>query len=268
MTEEDNQPKCPVDHSTREAWLRNNPGSTFTPPTSNNTTTATANAATVDRNNSDDRKSNSSWLGFGWLYSSNVEDKKSPAKVAENQQCSSDSLVEELMSEISINNNKLAVDRQISSIPRTGANSNWIYPSQKQFYEAMKRKNWDPDSSDMKSIVPIHNLVNEQAWYLIRLWEKDQGGESCGGIELTSFKGNSKKLTPRARWKLIMGYQKPFDRHDWTINRCGKQVDYVIDFYSGKTIPGSDLPSFYLDVRPKLNSFEGFRLRLFKSLGL
>lgn len=23
----------------------------------------------------------------------------------------------------------------------------------------------------------------------------------------------------------------PFDRHDWTVDRCGKEVRYVIDFY-------------------------------------
>lgn len=23
----------------------------------------------------------------------------------------------------------------------------------------------------------------------------------------------------------------PFDRHDWTVDRCGKEVRYVIDYY-------------------------------------
>lgn len=29
----------------------------------------------------------------------------------------------------------------------------------------------------------------------------------------------------------MMGGPEPFDRHDWTIDRCGKEVRYVIDFY-------------------------------------
>ncbi len=28
-----------------------------------------------------------------------------------------------------------------------------------------------------------------------------------------------------------MGGPLPFDRHDWTVDRCGKEVRYVIDFY-------------------------------------
>ena len=28
-----------------------------------------------------------------------------------------------------------------------------------------------------------------------------------------------------------MGYQLPFDRHDWIVDRAGKEVRYVIDYY-------------------------------------
>lgn len=84
-------------------------------------------------------------------------------------------------------------------------------------------------------------------------------------------------MTPRARILTLLGYTAPFDRHDWVVDRCGKRVDYVIDFYAGR--PGSDanregvarsglqLPSFYLDVRPKLNSWEGFKMRLARFVG-
>lgn len=161
----------------------------------------------------------------------------------------------------------LPVEREVSSIPRTGTDQNWVYPSQKQFFEAMLRKNWDPTAEDMKSVIPIHNSVNERVWNYIKLWEKNQGSDACGGLQLTSFKGDAKKLTPRAWFRsFIMGQSKPFDRHDWAINRCGKQVDYVIDFYGGET-PNNG-PSIFLDVRPKLNSYEGFRLRGRKFLGL
>lgn len=53
----------------------------------------------------------------------------------------------------------------------------------------------------------------------------------------------------------------PFDRHDWVVDRDGKEVRYVIDFYSGQPEPGRPL-SVYLDVRPALDSVEGALDRL------
>ena len=66
-----------------------------------------------------------------------------------------------------------------------------------------------------------------------------------------------------------MGYSPPFDRHDWVIDRCGKKVDYVIDFYSGKDegMVGKSL-SFYLDARPKLNSWEAIKTRVLGTIGV
>lgn len=130
------------------------------------------------------------------------------------------------------------------------------------FFRAMRRKNWDPSAEDMSSVVPIHNAVNERAWTEILQWEKGRGGESCGGVRLAKFEGDAGKLTPKARIRSWLGYQKPFDRHDWTVDRCGKEVEYVIDFYTGKPDPRfPQKPSFYLDVRPKLNSVDGVWMR-------
>ena len=28
-------------------------------------------------------------------------------------------------------------------------------------------------------------------------------------------------------------YELPFDRHDWIVDRCGKHVRYIIDYYDG-----------------------------------
>jgi cytochrome c heme-lyase len=68
---------------------------------------------------------------------------------------------------------------------------------------------------------------------------------------------------------MLLGYHAPFDRHDWVVDRCGQRIEYVIDFYSGRAQPGdtSGKLSFYLDVRPKLNSFEGVKMRLGRLLG-
>lgn len=69
------------------------------------------------------------------------------------------------------------------------------------------------------------------------------------------------RMTPTARFNTILGFTAPFDRHDWVIDRCGTKVEYVIDFYAGR--PGDSMtgPSFYLDVRPKVNTWEGVRMR-------
>jgi cytochrome c heme-lyase len=95
---------------------------------------------------------------------------------------------------------RLGIDREVSTIPRAipselsgppsdrPANNeaesgqdkksgNWIYPSEQMFFEAMRRKNHDPQAEDMRSIVPIHNAVNERAWGEILEWEKGMGAE-------------------------------------------------------------------------------------------
>lgn len=50
-------------------------------------------------------------------------------------------------------------------------------------------------------------------------------------------------------------YTLPFDRHDWYINRNGKEVRYVIDFYKGSKRNTFSPVAIYLDVRPALDSF-------------
>jgi Cytochrome c/c1 heme lyase len=37
--------------------------------------------------------------------------------------------------------------------------------------------------------------------------------------------------SPLARVSSWFGGQLPFDRHDWWVDRCGREVRYVIDFY-------------------------------------
>jgi cytochrome c heme-lyase len=150
----------------------------------------------------------------------------------------------------------------------TSKSGHWIYPSEKQFYAALQRKKFEARPEDMSSIVPIHNAVNERAWNQILGWEKGRGSESCGGPKLASFEGNSQKLTPKAWLNSFLGYSKPFDRHDWVVERCGVKIDYVIDFYEGKTDRKNGKPiNFYLDVRPKLNSWEGCKMRIERFMG-
>ena len=74
----------------------------------------------------------------------------------------------------------LGTTRELSSIPRVIGNNNdvgneekvWIYPSEQMFFNAMKRKNWNPREEDMRVVIPMHNAVNEKAWKEILEWEK------------------------------------------------------------------------------------------------
>jgi hypothetical protein len=45
------------------------------------------------------------------------------------------------------------------------------------FFNAMKRKGFEGRENDMKTIVPIHNAVNERAWKEIKDWEKGGKGD-------------------------------------------------------------------------------------------
>lgn len=49
-----------------------------------------------------------------------------------------------------------------------------------------------------------------------------------------------------------MGYELPFDRHDWIVDRCGKEVRYVIDYYDGGSLDNS-YKFALLDVRPAMD---------------
>jgi cytochrome c heme-lyase len=158
-------------------------------------------------------------------------------------------------------------EQETGADPKTG---NWIYPSEKMFFDAMKRKNYDPQATDMAAIVPIHNAVNEKAWEKIKQWEERfafvrKANTGCGGPKLYSFSGDSKKMSLKARWFSFLGYTTPFDRHDWVIQRCnGPNVEYIIDFYEGRGSRRQDNGklNFYLDVRPKINTWEGFKMNL------
>ena len=76
-------------------------------------------------------------------------------------------------------------------------------------------------------------------------------------------------MSPKARFNSILGYQAPFDRHDWVVERCGgERVEYVIDFYQGRGSQVNRGLNFYLDVRPKLSSWEGWLMRVEKAVGM
>ncbi|XP_071444991.1 holocytochrome c-type synthase [Hetaerina americana] len=155
----------------------------------------------------------------------------------------------------------LPISREVSTIPKAGTKDEfWVYPSQQMFWNAMLRKGWrwkesDLNPTDMDHIIKIHNANNEMAWQEVLKWEALHARE-CWTPKLKSFGGRAKDYSPRARIRHWMGYELPFDRHDWIIDRCGKEIRYVIDYYDGGVVNGSTHRFALLDVRPAMDSWE------------
>jgi len=136
-----------------------------------------------------------------------------------------------------------------------------VYPSEQQYFNAMKSKGFDPLPQDVGIILAIHNAVNEQGWRKVLEWE---GGLASTPPRLKRFMGRPQDLSPKAAWLWMCGYNKPFDRHDWVVERAdGSEVRYVIDFYTGQTDAKDPKPvSMHLDVRPALDSMAAVRMRV------
>ncbi|RUP45506.1 cytochrome c heme lyase [Jimgerdemannia flammicorona] len=149
----------------------------------------------------------------------------------------------------------LPTERVISSIPKSDGASRWEYPSPQQFYNALRRKGWETPEEEIETMVDIHNFLNEEAWNEVLKWEAMHECPCPGGPKLARFRGKPQELSPKARILSWLGSPRPFDRHDWVVDRCGREVRYVIDYYSApEDIPGQ--PVFHLDVRPALDSVE------------
>ncbi|KAL5342559.1 cytochrome c/c1 heme-lyase [Aspergillus crustosus] len=266
---------CPVDHKTREAWLQQHkPGDAPHPLPSGDG----KQASKLQRPLSTDREVSS-------IPRALIDSTESPSE--------NPAVPSPYSSPTASHGTPSNAETETGHDKSSG---NWIYPSERQFFEALMRKGSSPDSvgsaselaTTVASIIPIHNAVNERAWQQILEWESkvpssDPGSKKCGGPKLYSFRGlgaETEFLSPRARLNNLMGYQLPFDRHDWIVERCGgERVEYVIDFYQGKSAgankgnglaanAGPGKLSFYLDVRPKLNSLEGCLMRFRRFSGL
>ncbi|KAJ3157553.1 holocytochrome c synthase [Geranomyces michiganensis] len=147
----------------------------------------------------------------------------------------------------------LPTARTQSSIPRADEKTaTWEYPSPQQFYNALVRKGYETPVHEVSGMVDIHNFLNEACWEEVKKWEKRFHCD-CKELRLKKFQGRPKDLTPKARVYSWFGVEKPFDRHDWTVDRCGEEVRYVLDYYSSPDeMPG--MPVFNVDVRPALDS--------------
>lgn len=122
------------------------------------------------------------------------------------------------------------------------------------FYNALQRKGFETRPEDIETMLDVHNSLNEGVWREVCRWEAMHEATCKDGPTLTRFMGRPKDLSPKA-WFYHYIYRgpRPFDRHDWTVDRCGQPVRYVIDYYS------SDEPgAFNVDIRPALDSPQAF----------
>eukprot|EP01032_Pedospumella_encystans_P014549 gene14549-16701_t len=174
----------------------------------------------------------------------------------------------------------LSVDRVPSSIPKGGTEQEtWTYPSPQMFWNALVRKDKTEGvlEQDMETVIAIHNNMNEHTWQQVVEWEKlvNDPAKAAPGREskLLKFCGRPDELSPKARLKVLFGHPAPFDRHDWTVDRGGKMVRYIIDYYHDESAVQQDkkprhmtdaasMQSIKVDVRPALDDPSSILARL------
>jgi cytochrome c heme-lyase len=202
----------------------------------------------------------------------------------------------------------LQTNRQVSSIRRSGgfvpedsaatattaplphhqhgvtAQQHWVYPSEQQLYNAMRRKGWNniPEQS-IPVVLQIHNQINEGTWGKIIEWENNSPD-----ITLVRFQGRPRDLSPQAFiWSKILRLRPtPFDRHDWYVahhyseegssnNKKNEKNTlpqrYVIDYYmmdndNTNSNNNGGIPRTYVDVRPAWEGPRGIQLRISRIL--
>jgi len=164
----------------------------------------------------------------------------------------------------------LPVVRESSSIPKGGTETTWQYPSPQMFWNALVRKGKTEGVSeqDVVNVVRIHNNMNENTWLKVLQWEQlHPPPKEVEGAEpkLLRFLGRPDELSPKAKFKMLLGNPAPFDRHDWIVDRGGKEVRYIIDYYHDEANADADktplsmrdntsIKSIKVDVRPALDS--------------
>ena len=87
-------------------------------------------------------------------------------------------------------------------------------------------------------------------------WEATLHPECTAGLKLLRFQGKPDEPTLKARVNAMIGYSPPFDRHDWVVTRCGKEVTYLLDFYNGRSTPGRPV-AMHIDARPAAEDLQG-----------
>lgn len=96
--------------------------------------------------------------------------------------------------------------------------------------------------------------------------------KECENPTLARFYGMYGILSWKSKWTKWRTGVEPFDRHDWIVDRCGKEVRYIIDYYSLEE-PDPDDPQgppqmvYSIDARPAPTIgglYDRFRLSVHK----
>lgn len=130
----------------------------------------------------------------------------------------------------------------------------WLNPSANQLYRALKRNNKPIEDADSLDVAFIHEMVTDRTWNAVMEFENLHTRE-CAAPTLARFEGKDGIYSLKARMLNLVGVNLPFDRHDWTVDRCGQEVRYIIDYYATGT-------EYAIDARPAGVSGLWDRLRL------
>ncbi|MCJ1296943.1 hypothetical protein MMC34_008512, partial [Xylographa carneopallida] len=109
----------------------------------------------------------------------------------------------------------------------------WVNPSANSLYRALRRKQKAIEPTDALAVSTVHNAVTDNTWQCILEYEQRHTAACPEGPSLARFYGMDGIYSAKARFvNGVLGGPLPFDRHDWVVDRCGKEVRYVIDYYS------------------------------------
>ena len=99
----------------------------------------------------------------------------------------------------------ISTDRQVSTIPKSGTDGTWVYPSPQMFYNSLVRKGKAEDCTedDMSAVVSVHNSMNEDTWRRVLTWERLHQDE-CRNPMLLRFLGRPDDLSPLAWARYFM----------------------------------------------------------------
>jgi len=146
-----------------------------------------------------------------------------------------------------------------SAIPAAGRGNsedghNWLNPSPNQLFRALARKQKPIEAEDADAVASVHEMVTNATWAGILEYE-ELHKDKCPNPTLARFQGMYGKHTIKSKLVHLVGGSSslPFDRHDWFVDRCGKEVRYIIDYYSFEEPDpegGPPLPGYSIDTRP------------------
>ncbi|TAQ85087.1 hypothetical protein B7494_g6587 [Chlorociboria aeruginascens] len=162
---------CPVDHKTRAAWLKSNVQKQEfpLPPSDHKFLSAEPSSHSSSSPDSQTPAPTTARGFFARFFSSSPTDSPKTSSALCNER-----EISTIPRASVLDDAKPANSEKESGVSKSG---NWVYPSERMFFEAMRRKGYESREGDMKTIVPIHNAVNERAWREIREWERPWGSE-------------------------------------------------------------------------------------------